>query len=122
MAVACLDCGKDLPATSQGRSVRCKGCANAAISKGKSTKIAETDEWLIKACLTRPITQVAKELGLTRQAVYSRLRKARERRETRKAQKPASVESFLAATGLPPLMLPEVERQVVSRTRTVGRT
>jgi hypothetical protein len=84
MAVTCQDCGADLPPSSQGRSTRCKRCANTAISRGRSAKIAESDEWLIKVCLTRPVTQVAKELGISRQAVYNRLRRAQSRRAERR--------------------------------------
>lgn len=80
MATACVDCGKPLAESSHGRTERCKPCANRMNSKAKSVKIAEQDDWLIKMCNTRPISTVAKQMGLSRQAVYDRLARAKERK------------------------------------------
>lgn len=93
MAVACIDCGKELALSSHGRTQRCKPCANREISKQKSAKLGEQDEWLVKMCLTRPITQVAKQMGLSRQQVYNRLAKAKERKEASRSQ-PGERESW----------------------------
>lgn len=80
MAEACVECGTPLAASSHGRTERCKPCANKMISQAKSAKLAEQDEWLLKMCLTRPVSTVAKQMGLSRSQIYNRIASARARK------------------------------------------
>lgn len=78
--VVCVSCGNELPLASRGRAMRCKSCSNRRIADARSEEVAQQDGWLLEqVAAKRSASAIAAELGLTRQAVYVRIKKAQVR-------------------------------------------
>lgn len=76
----CLSCGRPLTATALAQgAVRHRSCSNRVTATAQSDLLAPQDTWLLEQAGARSIISIAEELGLTRQAVYHRVKKAKER-------------------------------------------
>jgi len=76
----CASCNKPLTRSAIARGgVRCRTCNNRVIAINQSDALAPQDDWLLEQVKTRSVADVATELGLTRQAVYNRINRAKAR-------------------------------------------
>jgi hypothetical protein len=76
----CLECGRPLSLAAIARGgLRHRECNNRVIAARKAAATAKTDDWLLEQIVTRSATDIARELGLTRQAIYHRVQRAKSR-------------------------------------------